>query len=158
MNCPKCGGEVLNERCSQCGETVPAETLETKEPQAPQYQDYQQSYQPQGDYQAPQNDYQQQGSYAPPPQGPIKHPKSTQNMVIGIIQLVCCCIVTGILMLVWNSSLDTAYRNGDQMECARLEKNIKTAMIIGFIVPVVLGILYGVLFAAGMVGSMGYYY
>lgn len=146
MTCPKCGGEILNDRCMQCGEPLHAEqtSQEPQQPQPPSYQDYQQSYQQPGYQQAP-----------PPPN--IKHPSSTTNMVIGIIQLICCCIVTGILILVWNSNLDTAFRAGNQMEVARLEKNIKIAMIVGFIIPVVIAILYVIgVFALGFSYDMFY--
>lgn len=182
MNCPKCGGEILNDRCMQCGETVepqpqePELTLEPPiepeqaapqqpeaqqpeaQPQPPSYQDYQQGYQPPQE----QGGYQQQGGYQAPPPPPVKHPNNVLYIVLGIVQILMCCgpNIPGILLLVWNSQLNRAFMAGDQAETARLEKNTKICMILGFVFPVVVWVLYivAVMFLGFAAIGGGYYY
>lgn len=94
-------------------------------------------------------------------QKPMYNTASTPNyglyLGLSIFQLLCCCLVTGILGIVMTIQFDGAYKNGDMQKYESSKKSAKICLIIGFILPVVIFVLT---FATGMLGiftsALGY--
>lgn len=69
----------------------------------------------------------------------------TTWLIIGIIQLLCCNQITGIITLMFSFSADEAYKKGNINSYKLNIKYAKITTIIGIVVGVIVGILYLVL-------------
>jgi L-lactate permease len=87
---------------------------------------------------------------SPMPTGSAWKPKS---LVLPVLVTLCCCLVGGIVAIVYTSQANTAGAAGD---VALAEKNAKTAnvwMIVSAVLGVIGAALYMLLMAAGAVAE-----
>lgn len=131
MKCPYCNTEnsMLNKCCEHCGKPLNNEENSYSQSQQPQNQNPQYQQQPQYQNQYP-NQYQQ------------SHPQNTLFMVLGILELLFCCLAGGIAALVENNAANKAYKMGNIEEYERKAKNAKLFLIISPIIGIVFSVVY----------------
>ena len=135
------------------------------QPAQPAYQQpaqpaYQQPAQPA--YQQPQPAYQQpayqQPAYQQPAQPAAGAPAKPDNYLVwAILTTICCCLITGIVSIVYSTKVDGLYAAGQYAEAQAAAKSAKTWAIVGAILGGIVYLIYviyvlllgGALFAAG---------
>ncbi len=121
-------------------------------PYGAQPQQPQQPYgQPQQPYGQPQQPYGQQPYGYQQPQPTMSCPPT--YMVWSIIITVCCCLVGGIVAIVYSSQVEPAWRSGDYALAVKKSNQAKTWIIVSAIVGGVGGLIYGGLVGLGAMSS-----
>ncbi len=157
--CKNCGNQVSDgtKFCPKCGQAVDGV------PQQQVHQQQGQGYQqPAQGYQQPGQAYQQSAyAYQQPdlgyqqPQQHLVRPNS--NMVWAILTTIFCCLPTGIYAIIQASKVDKLYMSGEYDEAIRASKDAKKWSIIGFILAIVVWIIYmifgGMAFIAALAGA-----
>lgn len=133
-----------------------------QQPAQPQYQQpaqpqYQQPAQPQ--YQQPAQpqyqQYAQQPQYAqgPQPGQPGFQPKPDNYLVWAILSTICCCLVTGIISIVYSSKVDGLYAAGQYAEAQAAANSAKKWAIGGAIAAAVIWLLYILIYVVILGGA-----
>lgn len=69
-------------------------------------------------------------------------PRPNNNLWIGIVSTICCCLPLGILSIIFASKVDSCYNRGEYQEAEKNAKNAKTYGLIGMALGLVGSILY----------------
>lgn len=83
------------------------------------------------------------------------------NLVWGILTTIFCCLPFGIVSIVKASKVNSLWASGAHAQARESAKDAKKWAIIAAVAGVVLAVLYGILFAAGILafdttGNMDY--
>jgi len=133
IKCPLCGESVSENatKCPHCGEPLTNEVA-TQETNQQQIQ---------------QTTQQANGGY----QQPNMLPKPDNHMVTAILITLCCCIVPGIVSIVYAVNSNSAYSSGDYAGAVRAANSAKTWINWGLI----LGGIYYILVALYFIFIIG---
>lgn len=113
----------------------------------------QQSYGQQSYSQQP--GYQQQAPYGQQPYGqqqPGQPPMPQNYLVWAIVVTICCCIVTGVIAIVYASKVSPAYYRGDYLEAEKASERASMWVIISFVLGLIVQPFY-TLFSLMSVGA-----
>lgn len=72
----------------------------------------------------------------------------TKYLVLSIIQLLCCCQITGIIALVFTILANSSFKVGNLMDYQSKIKSAKTTLTVGWIVAAVIYIIVIIMYAA----------
>lgn len=118
---------------------------------------------PQGGYYSyQQQSYQQYGAQQPPYQqyapgydnGGVIPPRPNNYLVWAIIVTVCCCLVGGIVSLVYSSKVNSAYDRGDYAAAESASSSARTWCIVSAVIGFIGSTIYGITMAAGVMGNL----
>lgn len=113
---------------------------------------YQQPAQPA--YQQPQPAYQQpqpQPAYQQPAAGAPAKPDN--YLVWAILSTICCCLVTGIISIVYSTKVDGLYAAGQYAEAQAAAKSAKNWALGGAIAAAVIWLLYIIIYVVILGGA-----
>lgn len=81
-------------------------------------------------------------------------PDFTKTLILSIVQMLCCCQITGIIALIFTIIANSAFKSGNMNEYYTKQKSAKTALKVGWIIGVVVVLLmivfYGLAFLASL--------
>lgn len=97
-------------------------------------QSYQQAYN--------QQSYQPYNAYQQPNQQPGQPPMPKNYLVWAIIVTICCCIVTGVIAIVYSSKVSPAYYRGDYIEAEKASEKASLWVIISFVLGLIIQPFY----------------
>lgn len=69
-------------------------------------------------------------------------PGFTKYLILSILQMLCCCQITGIIALVFTILANSAFKIGNLAEYQSKIKGAKTTLIVGLIVAAVIYIIF----------------
>lgn len=116
-------------------------------PQQPPYQPYGQQQPPYGYNGAPY--------YSNNPQGQEPMPPRPDNYLVwSIVVTILCCLVGGIVALVYSSKVNSAYDRGDYNEALKASSSAKTWCIVSAVVGLVGNSLYAGAIFLGALGNI----
>jgi len=101
---------------------------------------YQQPYNGQQPYGQP--GYQQPYNGQQFNNGPQQPPMPNNYLVWAILVTICCCIVTGIVAIIYASKVSPAYYRGDYMEAQKASDRASMWVIISFVLGLIVQPLY----------------
>ena len=83
-------------------------------------------------------------------------PKPNNHLVIAIISTIACCLITGIVSIIYSTQVNSKYEQGDYAGAVAASKNAKLWALIGIIggglLFLILFLIYGVALFT-MIGS-----
>lgn len=129
-----------------CWFNTPIDPYASAQSQQPGYQ--QQSYQQQGYQQSYQQPYgQQYGAYnqpygQQPGQQPGQPPMPRNYLIWAIIVTICCCIVTGIVAIIYASKVSPAYYSGNYMAAQDASNKAEMWVIVSFVLGLIIQPFY----------------
>ncbi len=124
-----------------------------QQPSQPAYQ------QPQPAYQQPQPAYQQpayqQPAYQQPAQPAAGAPVKPDNYLVwAILSTICCCLITGIVSIVYSTKVDGLYAAGQYAEAQAAANSAKKWAIAGAICSAVIWLLYVLIYVVILGGAV----
>ena len=75
-------------------------------------------------------------------------PEFTKYLILSIIQLLCCCQITGIIALVFTILANSSFKIGNLVDYQSKIKSAKTVLTVGWIVAAVIYIIVIVMYGA----------
>lgn len=79
---------------------------------------------------------------------PQQNPVFTKYLVLSILEMICCCQITGVIALVLTILANSDFKAGNFVGFESKTKSAKTTLIVGLVIGLVAGIalffLYGV--------------
>lgn len=94
------------------------------------------------------NGYYNQGMNQMPQMNPQSTPEFTKCLVLSIIQMLCCCQITGIIALVFTILANSAFKIGNFADYQAKIKGAKTTLTVGWIVAAVIYIIVIIMYVA----------
>ena len=85
-------------------------------------------------------------------------PEFTKYLILSIVEMICCCQITGIIGIVFAVMANSAFKIGNMMDYQAKIKNTKTTLLIGLAIGIVCNLLlvlvYGLSFMAGIMEAL----
>ena len=81
-------------------------------------------------------------------QMPQSTPEFTKYLILSIIQLLCCCQITGIIALVFTILANSSFKIGNLVDYQSKIQSAKTVLTVGWIVAAVIYIIVIVMYGA----------
>ena len=87
-------------------------------------------------------------------------PEFTKYLILSILEMVCCCQITGIIGIVFVVMANSAFKMGNMMDYQVKIKNVKTTLLVGLIIGIICNIavfgIYGASFMVSLMDVMSY--
>lgn len=88
----------------------------------------------------------------------MERPAQPKNYLVqSILVTIFCCLVFGIIGIINASKVNSEYAAGNYAAAEEASKNAKKWTMWGFIVGLIIGVLYLILMIAGVAGGMSGY-
>lgn len=88
--------------------------------------------------------------YEPAPVGPAGSEPPPSNLVWAILTTVLCCLIPGIVSIVFASQVNSKWAMGDYAGAREASRKARLWAIIAAVLGIVILVLYGVALAAGL--------
>mgnify|MGYP001257154049 CR=1 FL=1 len=80
-------------------------------------------------------------------------PRPNNHLALAIISTILCCLITGIVSIIYSTQVNTKYDAGDYDGAMQASKNAKTWALVGIIAGAVGVIIYFAIFGFAILGS-----
>lgn len=84
----------------------------------------------------------------------IQRPKPNNYLILAIFSTIFCCIVPGIVSIIYAAKVNEAYALGNYDEAESASKNAKTWAVVSIGVVAVIWIMIFAIFGLGIIGSI----
>ncbi|RZS90439.1 CD225/dispanin family protein [Aquimarina brevivitae] len=81
-------------------------------------------------------------------------PRPNNYLALSIISTILCCLVTGIVSIIYSTQVNTKYDAGDYAGAEQASKNAKTWALVGIIAGAVIILGYFLIFGAAFFSEM----
>ena len=80
-------------------------------------------------------------------------PRPNNHLALAIVSTILCCLITGIVSIIYSTQVNTKYDAGDYDGAMQASKNAKTWALVGIIAGAVFAIIYFAIFGFAILGS-----
>lgn len=81
-------------------------------------------------------------------------PRPNNHLALAIVSTILCCLITGIVSIIYSTQVNTKYDAGDYEGAVQASKNAKTWALVGIITGVVIGVIYFAIFGFAIIGGV----
>ncbi|MDX1327367.1 MAG: CD225/dispanin family protein [Arenibacter sp.] len=84
----------------------------------------------------------------------VQRPKPSNYLILAIFTTVCCCIIPGVVSIVYAAKVNEAYAQGNYDAAERASKNAKTWAFVGIGIAALFLLIYIAIFGFAIVGGI----